>query len=76
VQSQAEQEIEDLKEGLHALNKKTLILVKEIKTGYSAGLLPATCAAIREVLENAFNRRTEIFNRIDALNDNYWLSTE
>jgi len=76
AQSQAEQEIEDLKEELHALNKKTLTLVREIKTSYSAGLLPATCQAIHEVLEKAFDRRTAIFNRIEALNANYWLSTE
>ena len=71
-----EVQIPDLKEELHRINKKTLALIKEIKSGYSIRLLPETCKLVKNAILEAIERRTEIFERIESLNNNYWLSVE
>jgi len=75
---QSEREIEDLKEELHDLNKETLAMIKDIKgeRGYTFQYPKSVCDLVREHIEEAVERRSEIFERIEALKDDYWLAVE
>jgi hypothetical protein len=72
---QAEQRIEDLKTELHDLNKETLALIADVKK--QSDIFPKTvCDLIRGRIEEAVERRADIFEKIEALEDNYWLAVE
>lgn len=73
---QAEQQIEDAKATIHALNRETLAVIRELKTGKPLAQYPALCAAIRERIEDAIDQRGELFKRIADLTDNCWLAVE
>lgn len=73
---QAEHQIDALKEELHDLNKSTLAVIKEVKSGFQVGQFNAICGLIRKSIKTAVERRTEIFEEIEKLEDNYWLSVE
>jgi hypothetical protein len=73
---QAEMQIDELKTELHQLNKETLSIIKELKSDFKAGQYVSICKLIRSHIEKNCERRSEIFQRIDALKDNFWLSVE
>lgn len=73
---QAEIEIEELISELHQLNRKTLAVIKELKSGFKVGQYIAICKLIHSHIEKTCERRTEIFERITALKYDFWLSVE
>jgi hypothetical protein len=75
AKDQAERDIEDHRADIHRLNKETLALIKEVKQ--QASIFPATvCDLIRDHIESVVEQRREKFERIAALQANFWLITE
>ena len=71
---QAEQQIEEKREELHQINKKTIALIKELKRGLSLKIsnYPAICATVHESIQDAIEEKSEIYAKIAELKDNYW----
>lgn len=71
---QAEQQIETARETIHTLNGKALSLIRAIKE--STPFQPAICEALRENLRGYLATRTEQFERIATLQDDYWQAVQ
>lgn len=66
----AEQEIEEKRAEIHAINRAALALIREIKA--AGTFTPAVCSALRGALADYMNDRRAAFKRIDTLNADYW----
>ena len=62
---QREQRAIEAREELHALNKNTLQLIREIKTARQS-FTPAICQALTGALKTALRQRAELFETIQA----------
>ena len=69
---QAEEAIADCRNQIHDINKETLALIKEIKTGYKVGLLEQTCRVVKQSIRDAVLERSKLFEQIKKLEDCYW----
>lgn len=69
----AEQQIEEKREEIHAVNTAALALIREIKAAGRA-FSPAVCAALRESLAGMLEERRAAFARIEALRADPWQS--
>lgn len=75
AKDQAEQQILTLREELHDLNREALPLIKEVK-GYTWKYQGPVCDAIKEKLIRIIRERSEAFEKIAKLEDNYWSAVE
>jgi len=69
---QAEQQIETAREVIHSLNVKALALIRAIKDSKDRAFSPAICEALRENLTRQLKTRSEQFEHIATLQDDYW----
>jgi hypothetical protein len=71
AKDQAEQQIETARQVIHSMNVKALALIRAIRES-DRTFAPPICEALRENLRGYLATRTEQFNRIAALQDDYW----
>lgn len=76
AKDQAEQQIDELKQDLHAINKQTLQLIRDIKTGICGQLPESIKRVIETAIKNAVDDKSRLYKRIADLKENYWLSVE
>lgn len=70
AKDRAEMDIEDARAEIHAVNKKALALLSEIKK--HGTFSPAVCSALREKLADYLDDRARQFGIIDARKSDYW----
>lgn len=71
AQGLAEQDIEEARSEIHALNRRALALLREIKT-QPKGFSPAICDALRDRVSALLADRAAQFTIINERRDNYW----
>lgn len=73
----AEQEIEDLREQVRQTRQKALALLREMRPVRKTGIqAPAICEALRASIASHLEDIREARERIEALQENYWLAVE
>lgn len=73
AKDRADEDIAQARADIHAVNKKALALVKEIK---GAEFTPDICLALRETLARYMEERRILFRLIERRQDNYWSAVE
>lgn len=73
AKDRADEDIAQARADIHAVNKKALALVKEIK---GAEFTPAICLALRETLARYMEERKGLFRLIEKRRANYWSAVE
>lgn len=69
----AEQQIEDARAEIHAINRKVIPCLRELKT---VSLSSGICAVLREKIMDYLRERDELFARIETLTMNPWKAVE
>ena len=75
AQFQADIQIDEARDVIHAINIKALALIRAIKSSDKIFAEPI-CQALRENLHGYLSDRCNQFKRIAALQNNFWLSVE
>ena len=75
AKDQAEQDIEQAREAIHATNKEARELIREIKAA-GAAFSPAICAALRGRLSDYLAARRAQFRIIEQRQADYWTAVE
>jgi len=70
---QAEQQIEEAREAIHAINRKVIPCLRELKT---VSLSSGICAVLREKIMDYLQERDSLFNQINTLQSNPWKAVE
>lgn len=73
---QAEQETENAREEIARIRLETRKLIAALRTQLQVGIAPTICNVLRDHIRTQRARSRELFERIDALEKNYWLSVE
>lgn len=75
AKDQAERDIEQAREDIHATNAAALALIREIKAA-GATFSPAICAALRDRLAGYMDERRRQFEIIEKRQADYWTAVE
>ena|SRR5690554_4064386 len=75
ARDQAELDIEQAREEIHATNAEALALIREIKAA-GAAFSPAICSALRDRLAAYLAKRRAQFRIIEQRQANYWTAVE
>ncbi len=66
----AESDIDEARNSIHAINKKVLALLREIRS--AAAFPPAICTALRDQVDSLLEQRKAVFETISERKSDYW----